>query len=113
MLIKQELDIIIDSFLRDIKELFGNSLRDVILYGSYARGDFDVDSDIDVMILLDMEETQFHKYRTFVSRIADKADWDYDTLLSPILVNHSEFERNKSFAPFYSNVSREGVRLIA
>jgi len=112
MLTKQELGVIVNSFLNGIKELFGNSLNDVILYGSYAREDFDEDSDIDVMILVDIEENLFHNYRTLVSRIADKADWDYDTLLSPIIVNYSDFEKHKNCAPFYSNVNREGVRLF-
>ena len=113
MLIKQELDIIINDFLNELKELFGNRLKDAILFGSYARGDFNADSDIDIMILIDIEETEFHKYRSLITRIADKVDWNFDTLISPILVNHLDFEKNKSFTPFYSNVNREGVHLNA
>ena len=112
MLTKQELEIIMNSFIKGIKELFGNSLNGVILYGSYAREDFSENSDIDVMILVDIEENLLHNYRTLVSRIADKADWDYSTLLSPIIVNYSDFEKHKHYSPFYVNVNREGVQLI-
>ena len=37
------------------KEVYGDKLMEVILYGSCARGEFDNESDVDVMILLDVE----------------------------------------------------------
>jgi len=113
MLTKQELNTIINNFHDGVKEIFGESLKEVILFGSYARGDFEEGSDIDIMLIVDIEENLFHNYRSLVLQIADKADWDYDTLLSPIMVNYSDFEKHKDYAPFYSRVIREGVRLIA
>jgi len=44
--------------------------------------------------------------------ITDEMDWNCDTLLSPILVNYSDYEANKNRALFYSKVKLEGVRLI-
>ena len=35
--------------------LFGSHLKATILYGSYARGDEDEESDVDVLILVDVE----------------------------------------------------------
>jgi len=109
MLTKQELSNVINSFCEGAKELFGNNLTDIILFGSYAREDFCEDSDIDVMILVNIDEKSLHNYRSSVSRIADRADWEYDTLLSPIIVNYTDFEKNKNHVPFYSNVDKEGV----
>ena len=34
------------------KSIFGDSLVQVILYGSYARGDFDEESDVDIVALV-------------------------------------------------------------
>lgn len=34
-------------------ELYGKRLLGVYLYGSYARGDYDEDSDVDVLVLLE------------------------------------------------------------
>ncbi|MCM1217443.1 MAG: nucleotidyltransferase domain-containing protein [Lachnospiraceae bacterium] len=36
----------------ELIKLFGGKIERVILYGSYARGDFDLESDVDIMILL-------------------------------------------------------------
>ena len=34
-------------------ERYGEKVRDVILYGSYARGQFTENSDIDILVLVD------------------------------------------------------------
>ena len=112
MLTKHELDNIMSNFANELKELFGESLKDIILYGSYAREDYDEESDVDVMILVDIENNLLHNYRGLVSSAADKADWNFDTLLSPIMVNNDEFEKYKQLPSFYSNVNREGVHLL-
>jgi len=36
-------------------------LKKVIVYGSYARGDYQKNSDIDIMILVDADETEIKK----------------------------------------------------
>ena len=52
----QTIQSLIDQYISEIKKIYGSHLRRVILYGSYARGDFRVDSDVDIMILLDMSD---------------------------------------------------------
>ena len=41
---------LLERYIGEVKNLFGGSLRQVILYGSYARGDYREDSDVDVVI---------------------------------------------------------------
>ena len=36
-----------------LERVFGDRLRGIVLYGSYARGEATEDSDIDLMVLLD------------------------------------------------------------
>ena len=50
-------------------ESFGDKIRRVILYGSYARGDYNRDSDIDVLIVvsddanpIEVENTILHSF---------------------------------------------------
>lgn len=50
---------IVYDFSVEVKEVLGNTLSSIILYGSYAKGDYCENSDIDIMILtglLDKED---------------------------------------------------------
>ena len=38
-----------------LRNNYGNSIKDVILFGSRARGDAENDSDFDVLIILDKD----------------------------------------------------------
>ena len=53
-------DIILD-FSRQVKRILGNKLSKVILYGSYARGDFRENSDIDIMVLTTLTDDEIEK----------------------------------------------------
>ena len=49
---------ILKKYVEDVHKIYGEKLRTVILYGSYARGDFRTDSDIDIMILVDLSDDE-------------------------------------------------------
>ena len=55
----------VSRFAQDTKRLYGKRLEAVILYGSCARGDFEADSDIDVMVLLKIPQEDFIKMLAF------------------------------------------------
>ena len=45
---------VLDKFAEEAKKIYGTKLESLILYGSCARGDFENDSDIDILILLNV-----------------------------------------------------------
>ena len=45
-------------FSQDVKRILGDKLTKIILYGSYARGEERVNSDIDIMILTTLTEAE-------------------------------------------------------
>ena len=45
-------------FAQQIRSIFGDSLKKVVVYGSYARGDYQKNSDIDIMILVDADDVE-------------------------------------------------------
>ena len=45
---------IIHDFAKSVRKMLGNSLDSVIVYGSYARGDYSELSDIDIMLLVSL-----------------------------------------------------------
>jgi len=91
------------------KELFGDKLKNVILYGSYARGDFDEESDIDVMVLVDLSPEELANYRWDMSCFGSDLDLKYDVIVSIKLQSLELFEKWKGVLPYYKNVVKEGV----
>ena len=53
---------LIDQYVEEIKRIYGSHVKQIILYGSYARGDFRPDSDVDIMIMVDMSELELKAY---------------------------------------------------
>lgn len=53
-----------------MEKLFGKSLKKLILYGSYARGDYKENSDIDIMILTSMSDDEIRDIENQVYDIA-------------------------------------------
>ena len=53
---KEELDVILQELVNRTQPVFGNKLIKIVLFGSYARGDFDAESDIDVMVMVNEDD---------------------------------------------------------
>ena len=93
------------------KESLGDKLDKVILFGSYARGDYDEESDIDFFILAHVPQEEAGTER---SKIRDKIpliDLDYDITVSLHVTGSEIFYRYIDILPYYKNVVSEGVSL--
>ena len=100
--------------LRDeLLDLYSGHLRSIILFGSYARGDFTDGSDMDVMVLLDLDEEEQRLFREELAQRTTELSLKYDILILAIDNNYNAFHDRASYVPFYTNVDREGVRIYA
>lgn len=108
---KSELQIVTQSIIQAAVELLAEKIYKIILYGSYARGDFDLESDVDIMIILDGSQEEIRTYRKEVSRIASRISLANDIEVSLLLIDRKSFEERLDILPFYQNVQREGVAL--
>ena len=114
MLVQDErLMTVLQNYVSVIKSIYGNTLKRVILYGSYARGDQTAESDIDIMILVDMNEAEIRNFGRKLSDATFDVNFANDILIMPIVQNASFFERWVGAYPFYNNVNNEGVELYA
>ena len=95
------------------KDLFGDNLKDVILYGSYARGDYSAQSDVDVMIIAEIEEKDIMKHVYAISEYLGEFLIDYDIVISPVVESYSRYQQYKDVIPFLKNVQREGIALVS
>lgn len=108
-----EINRIIDKFVNGVNEILGNRVKKIILYGSYARGDYNESSDIDIMILTDLTDDEIVKYREKIWDYAYDLEFDnnFDITLSPLIKNIDKFNYWLEALPFYMNVQKEGVVL--
>ena len=102
---------LIELYVDEIKKIYGTHVCQIILYGSYARGDFKEDSDVDIMILLDISESDLKVYSKQLSYMTYDFNMDYDVDIKPIAKCESHFKKWVKNYPFYANVDKEGVIL--
>ncbi|MDD2957262.1 MAG: nucleotidyltransferase domain-containing protein [Lachnospiraceae bacterium] len=60
---------LLSEYLSEIQKVYGYHLKSIILYGSYARGDYTADSDVDIMILVDLPEEELEQYSDALSEL--------------------------------------------
>ena len=92
---QQTLNKILELLCGRLSELLGASMQDVILFGSYARNEASNDSDIDIMILSDLDRVAIATLQWKIGEIAGDILLDYDVLVSPIVENRAYFMENQ------------------
>ncbi len=105
----EQLQLISQEVKRVLSDLYGDRLNRVILYGSYARGDFHAESDVDYLVVLNDNDfrlmAEVDKYWDLI--------WDtwlqYGVWLSIKPAYTEKYACSDLF--FYCNVRREGIRL--
>jgi predicted nucleotidyltransferase len=98
-------------YVCEIQKIYGCHLQKIILFGSYARGDYREDSDIDIMILLDISDIEIKEYFEQLVDMTFDFNMDHDTVIKPIAKNEGHFKKWVNNYPFYENINKEGVVL--
>jgi len=108
---RTQLKNITDEVLHGAKVILGDKLRKIILYGSYARGDFDNESDIDIMVLADVENEEIYPYDKEICEITSRLGLDNNIVVSVFIKNYNHFYDWIDAVGFYKNVEKDGVVL--
>ena len=111
MCTKNQLNEITQKVAQESKKIFGSRLNSVILFGSYARGDYDEDSDIDILILVDLSSNELANYRTHIDSLCGKLLLEYGIVVSAIEKDTETYHRYASVLPFYKNIEKDGVKI--
>ena len=92
-----------------VESQLGDRLVRIVLFGSRARGNFDIESDIDIaMIVRELSRELKHQILDSVAEI----EMEYLTPLSVHILSESEFERlKKRERRIALDIEREGVPL--
>lgn len=102
---------IVLSFSRQIKDILKDKLSKVILYGSYARGDYKENSDIDIMVLTTLTDAEIEEEKKKIFDLAFDFMMEYGVDISVIIKNERHFNYWLGVLPFYNNIEKEGVVL--
>lgn len=91
-----------------LRKRYGNKLRKMMLFGSYARGDYESSSDIDIAMILDNFPhacAEIERTGDIVSALSLK----FDTLISLVPIKEKDWEKKKT--TLISNIERDGMTI--
>ena len=92
----------------EVSAVLKDHLQKMILFGSYARGDYSSESDIDIAVLVSDDREGSTKYQPELVSISSKIDLESMAVVNFICLPLKEFDERKSYYPFYSNIEKEG-----
>jgi uncharacterized protein len=106
--LNDHLSVILDQLNHYLKQTYSEKLSQVILFGSQARGDANRDSDVDILIILredfsDYQETQKISY--FLSNLC----LEYDLVITCFFTTLEKWQTKNN--AFFRNIRREGIIL--
>jgi predicted nucleotidyltransferase len=99
----------IAAYITQIHHNFAGHIRAITLFGSKARGDADIESDIDLLVLVAVETNQL---RAELWRIAADIGLVYNVVLSVRVVGQARWdELARLRLPLYRSIVAEGIPL--
>ena len=102
---------VLDLYVERVKTHLKNKLSAIYLFGSVARGDYTSESDIDIMLVLDMTEYEIRTTRSPLTRLSSDLNLDYNVQVNKFTVSKDMFEQMKDSRMLFINVTEEGVLL--
>jgi len=105
----KELAAVVRNMVRELTGIYGQCLKEIILYGSYARGEQTEESDVDIALILAGKHDR-SMYDKMINCVAEN-ELKCDKVLSVIDIDAEKYRIWKDVLPFYKNVDREGIVL--
>ncbi len=96
-------------FISQLETRLGKENLRISLFGSKARGDFDKESDIDLLIVLS-DKLTLSDTKTIIRDVANQVSLYYGVLLVNIVVSHSLWADKADYSLF-ETIRNEGILL--
>jgi len=101
----KKVDPIIEQVADTLREELKKHIKGIILFGSRARGDFQPESDYDILVLV-AKKTK--KLKDKIDEIVWEISWEHNVVIPVFIIEKSRFENDK-FEPLFMNIHKEGV----
>ncbi|MFC1496447.1 nucleotidyltransferase domain-containing protein [Candidatus Margulisiibacteriota bacterium] len=102
-----EKDKILYKYISELRSHFKDRLKNILLFGSRARGEGSAESDYDCILLFEKYSLEDEK---IVSDIENSILLDDFILFSSFAITLEQFEKRK-YEPFIMNAKKEGIYL--
>ncbi len=106
---RNEALMILTEVLERSRSIFGSNLVNGYLYGSYARGDYDEESDVDILLTVDQSDEDIRMHNKSLAKIDSDLSLDHNVTVSVTVKPLEQFNRYAEISPFYKNVINEGI----
>lgn len=106
---RETLNLIKEEIANSYHSVFGDSLVSVLLYGSYARGDYNEYSDVDIAGIVKGDRLDLQKKLRAVRKVANELCFNYDIVVSPVVIPEDEYTKYLNSSGYYKNIAKEGI----
>lgn len=107
----EKIKLMLFDFVAEIRSVLRGAFVKSILYGSYARGDYDEHSDIDIMVLTTLPNAEIEKVENAIYDLAYEYLLREGITISVNIINEEHFKYWLGALPYYDNVDKEGLIL--
>lgn len=111
MCTQSQLNMITEEMVKCYRTYYGDNIVGIFLYGSYARGDYDAESDIDITAVVKGERMDLQNTLKKVWDHSADVGLEHDVVISPTVIPYEEFEKYKRTLPYYMNIEKEGLKI--
>ncbi len=100
----------LDDCAARLHQAVGDKLMGLWLFGSKARGDFDPDSDIDLLVIIKTKDWDvWHAIR----QIAARCSLEYDVLFNTHILDRARWEKEVRYqGTLWREIQRDGASLM-
>lgn len=104
-----QLSVLLARYREAVAQILGERFDRMILFGSYARGDYKKESDMDIMILADVCSEEISSCADMVYDLTYDFEMQYGMEINPSVQSTGTYEKWRKVYPFFINIEKDGV----